>query len=459
MATPRRLRLRCNYAATTLQLRCNCGGKRRGAFTCPCALLAHSVVQPSVAPPHRHQLQLQVHVYLGAGAGRRSRAQHRGCPPLGPVRMQCESRGFLLERTGTASDGRSVSLHWKAWTTPGSDELKWEVRRVLPTLGYEQHSEHTKVHQYVRDQHAAWRKLWELCGFEPGECFGRSRHSIAHGASADGADAQDPEQEYWLSTRGLLGCLSFWHRHRRELAAKRVVEAAFRLFLEHACDADSLLGVLIAAPAAEVEEACSEAPQSQGRCACLSSLIRKHGAAGGRCGTGVHARAVDALTSLLAEYAHCPACTGHFSQLVTQIAACTDSSVESWGNAELLVASSAWLPGVAGTKRRRADPHLKELAARAAVERKEGKASGQLSAASSTVRGWDAQRICASLATGHIHFRLPQVVSSAFDAARIGRPAQELLLHCLWHHADAGALILPPAASRSGCEERVLACS
>ncbi len=156
-----------------------------------------------------------------------------------------------------------------------------------------------------------------------------------------------------------------------------------------------------------------------------------------------------ALTTLFARFAHCPACVRHFSHLVSVVAAQIDDAVESWGNSDLLVSSAVWCSGGAGSKRRRADPHLKELASRAAAERKEAKASGLLSAGASTLRGWEEERLRELLAAGHIYFQSPHIVSSAFDAARIGHPAQDLLLHCLWHHAALGTLVLPPAVLSS----------
>ena len=128
-----------------------------------------------------------------------------------------------------------------------------------------------------------------------------------------------------------------------------------------------------------------------------------------------------------------------------------DRRTGEWGDSDLLRNKNIMLDGPsesATNKRRRADPHLKFLAASsgqtAEVARRYNITSGN------SARDWEeeflCQHRCATLlsCTG-----FNWTVSSCLDAARVGRPAREILLHLLWDHKHNVAMVAPPQVARS----------
>ena len=55
----------------------------------------------------------------------------------------------------------STSTHcdWKMWTTEAGGKLRWELRRVLPSLGYTL-SARVQVKDHIRDQQHLWDGLF-----------------------------------------------------------------------------------------------------------------------------------------------------------------------------------------------------------------------------------------------------------------------------------------------------------
>ena len=110
-----------------------------------------------------------------------------------------------------------------------------------------------------------------------------------------------------------------------------------------------------------------------------------------------------------------------------------------------------WLVGPSGTKRRRADPFLKDRVALEANAQSSSRGAGaELKAAdkvsTSLQSKWTIERLCFTQAACHLSARVgSRVFHSTFDASRIGEPALDLLMHLVWSHAGQVTLPLPPA--------------
>ena len=69
-------------------------------------------------------------------------------------------------------------------------------------------------------------------------------------------------------------------------------------------------------------------------------------------------------------------------------------------------------------------------------------------------RDWKEKSLCAVVASNHLCCTNVAVVSSCFDAGRIGRPSQELLLHTLWLPTRGVGCPLPPRVPKHEVEVR-----
>ena len=97
-----------------------------------------------------------------------------------------------------------------------SSGLRWELRRVLPGLGYGE-ERNSKCCITVRDQLSAWDGELRLLGERPRDHRGPSHGSDVTRAAdaAFGDPPADSEQEFWISSFGLVARWPFWRRRRK----------------------------------------------------------------------------------------------------------------------------------------------------------------------------------------------------------------------------------------------------
>ena len=140
---------------------------------------------------------------------------------------------WLLKRTALSLAGINKKLVWKAWRDDDASQLKWELRRVLPACGYIEKSRDTSVKNVVKGQIGSWTHMWQSCGLEVDETFGRSRASrcqLARQMDNSAAAGGCQEQDYWVSTQGLLAMLNWWTLYRRG-EGKLDAQDSLRMFL------------------------------------------------------------------------------------------------------------------------------------------------------------------------------------------------------------------------------------
>ena len=91
--------------------------------------------------------------------------------------------------------------------------VKFEIRRLLPSVGYIETSENTSCSAKVREQLSSWSAFFALAGEDVKELYGGSTGSVI--AKKGDLDNSDLEDEYWVTTKGALYLLIFWIGHRR----------------------------------------------------------------------------------------------------------------------------------------------------------------------------------------------------------------------------------------------------
>lgn len=55
----------------------------------------------------------------------------------------------MLEGSGVTTDGQQFTFLWKAWMALPPVALKWEVKRVLPAVGFKETSKNTKLNDTI----------------------------------------------------------------------------------------------------------------------------------------------------------------------------------------------------------------------------------------------------------------------------------------------------------------------
>ena len=157
--------------------------------------------------------------------------------------------------------------------------------------------------------------------------------------------------------------------------------------------------------------------------------------------------AVAALSHLVVSR-HCDATQRHLGRILQIIGAAIDRGAETWGACTLSDLHELNQLGRSGRKRRRLDPHVRMYSATGeAVDASscsaEGLRSNQFPGAAS-VREWQEQQMCAVQAGAHLLCGRESTFCSIFDAARVGKPALDVLLHCVWLPGAAVSLVSPP---------------
>ena len=126
----------------------------------------------------------------------------------------------VLETTLYLPDGGTAKLGLKCWPSEDGSALRWELRRLLPAVGYRDRSHRTKCCNVVTQQREKWEDRLSWHGLQ--NCLGRSRTSEWCRKAWAGREETTVagEQEYWVDTTGMLSLLSLWTEVRRDGAAR-----------------------------------------------------------------------------------------------------------------------------------------------------------------------------------------------------------------------------------------------
>lgn len=130
-----------------------------------------------------------------------------------------------------------------------------------------------------------------------------------------------------------------------------------------------------------------------------------------------------------------------------------DERINAWAVWDLLTAGVDYLAPSAA-KRARTDVHVRQLL----VSETCGANGTEVDAIGiyigrggkkGNVYKWELRDLCNYWAFGNLMFENQQVISSTFDAARIGRPALDLLCHAMMTCPQEKVMILPPVVLSS----------
>ena len=288
-----------------------------------------------------------------------------------------------------------------------------------------------------------WKAAFEAMGFIASDHFGYSRQSLAQrGLSDHQLDDADAEQEYWVSTAGAVVLLLFWRSYRKSPKQKEQCAQMLRMILDRTVLADFISSMPLDGPTEEMKQLCDLGAVGS-CCSCLTALLAEKA----WLDAPRPQQHLASLAVMLNDRRHCLACVSWMGELIRQVAGHIDGRPEQWGNKNLLKSDSIWMAGCSGSKRRRADPHMKYMAVTPGASSTSEVARSHGLARTQVALRWEEEMLSQMRSTAILHSQgSTQTLSSCLDAARVGRPAEDYLIHLIWDHKLQATMVAPPQA-------------
>lgn len=240
--------------------------------------------------------------------------------------------GFFWRGHAVPSQGDDFRPRWKCWAS--GDSVRWEMRRVLPDIGVvEGRGRH--ISKQINELWPSFQALSHSLGVDADEMMGRSLRSLVSRQDLEDDGVGQVEQEFWLSTVGLVAVMLFWEEKRRRvddrLRAIAVLEA--------------LVGDGLAPTAAEsidpldvpvgIRRLCGEPEVAgEGRCSCVQkyvdSPVHRPRVLGGSSSQRTVCNALRHLFKMRA----CAAIRGQCSSILQAVAQGIEASSGKWGDFE-----------------------------------------------------------------------------------------------------------------------------
>lgn len=323
----------------------------------------------------------------------------------------------LLRFGGATKDtGDRFACTWKTWLRHGA--RRWELRRVLPDVGFGDDTQHKTLHRHFNMYWQRWRAVVGSVGFDPDEEMGQSRRSL-QASSASGSRVGEAEQEWWASTRALLCLLLHWCHFRKLRDVRAKCWAIGRALLDLCLDAQVASGIHIFDMEDEnVQQACEE--DRIGNDWCAHWLIVQDARSKEKVSDGASPQSqLWADIVVVSSAVPCKSATTILKQVVAHVSDNINLSVAVVGDFDWMKGGEAQLQGK--HKRRRLDPHVRAWcteAARSNTMPTHALAVRSLhNVAPSIGSKWMAESMALLRAEFHLSFR-PQAISIATDCAR-----------------------------------------
>ena len=249
-------------------------------------------------------------------------------------------------------------------------------------------------------------------------------------------DSDAVEQEYWVSTHCVIVAFMYWSAHRRTHKQSIVLDA-WLAFLHTTVAANFVDSVSLDEPSAAHAALCDRRGENL-RCPCVDEALALFEA------DGTPQRQLQSAMLALYSFQHCKACTSWLGHIIQRTSTHIEVSRGDWGDEELLKSPDIWVAGRAN-KRRRANPYMKDAAINRSDLAPTTIASNLKLAKVSTTQRWlieflaEKRTACLAMSKG-----FDGVLSSALDAARVGRPAQDFLAHTRLDHNTERLMCAPP---------------
>lgn len=180
----------------------------------------------------------------------------------------------VLHGEGTDVSSKTHQFRLKCWLVNRDShqrKLCWELRRLLPSVGYVERNRHTAPFAVIAEQRENWQNFWRLLELDCPERFGQSMHSMVM-SKKDLEHQCGAQQEFWVDTVGMLSLFIYWHGHRRKHSDKELVNTCAQwTFAKTACfsNIEPLMHLN-----RRTQELCSNEPRDgDGYCACMTNIF------------------------------------------------------------------------------------------------------------------------------------------------------------------------------------------
>ena len=184
--------------------------------------------------------------------------------------MAGTSKLVHLRGVSGASDNFLCSL--KVWKLADTEECRWELRRVLPVVGFAE-SQCTHLCRHLREQWPAWIGLAEHFGLGA-QSLGKSRRALLAESDGDELQVEGAEQEFWASTAMVLLLLLHFRMRRRRVIDREQATAVLRLMLEQCLPGPAAEASQPFAVNPEALQECAAEPVINGECYCIREAVR-----------------------------------------------------------------------------------------------------------------------------------------------------------------------------------------
>ena len=196
--------------------------------------------------------------------------------------------------------GRRLDIVWKCVARGEDQRLRWEIRRILVSNDYKLSGAYSQPDDVISSQLPKCLREFEKLRLAPSAAFWRSMHSLKMRGASDN-EVLGAEQEFWLSSDGLIVVLLFMMAHRRGIDKRDLSRACLEAFLASCVEADAFRALPWGTPSLASLQLCGEGMNASGWC-CHAAEVVPH-----MQGPMNHGVALAFLSSLQKK-AKCPFC-------------------------------------------------------------------------------------------------------------------------------------------------------
>jgi hypothetical protein len=353
--------------------------------------------------------------------------------------------GVMLQLRGNRGSGAALQGDWKCWTPVASQSLKWELRRLLPSLGYDLTKTHGRVCDRVRDMKWRWIGLLNHMSFQVvSEHFGESAHALQQRTDVPRHVLDHAEQEFWVSTPMLVLVLLDVRCSAHSAIRCEAAELLLVMLCERCVDAEFLENSALLGLPDDVADKCAEDVVDT-FCACWRSARNSIRALT----EGIPQRQLARILMAMYDQLACASTSAWLASTLRKVGKHIDERVQVWGKFDWHKTSVAAIVNRSTGRHLRVDFHAKQFVLRRTLE--QGQASTPSQAARcmdgitpSQVVHWIRREMADFQATSHICFNGAEDVALVYDAARIGQPAKEMCCGMLRNLRSKENIGLPP---------------
>jgi hypothetical protein len=346
----------------------------------------------------------------------------------------------ILTCSCTGDGGHAVHLSWKCSRPSGLEACgaRWELRRVLASVGGQQ-----QPHKLLKEQRDILNVVFGDFDLLLSAHIFPSRKSLVAKQGPGLLGPGDVEQEWTVTTQGLVVLLHHWAFSKRKLADREAAKLASQAFFERCLDLEAARSMPLELTA-QSSQLC-QASCRGGMCchACdfsakLSSLA---------CSPQHKVNQAIQLASL--QVRSCAALKAHALAIVATALGLIHTNLDNVLKTDILKHSAELELLTASGKRRRIDEDLRDALATQAHAKGLGWSTGSIAnckdiCTRATSTKMDTSFLCQYKAGGHLLMQKFRSVTISMDCSRLGNPADDTLL-CAWWEAlrDTGGWLAP----------------